>query len=135
MSGQVQTLLIMFIVMSAVVIGISGFYGGMVQSYSNLNETNLTGIAVMNETMDIMGDMNATIADSDPEISDIWVIFTTGAFNALKIIPESLNVGAALLNDFSRILGLPEWVFSMAMIIISIICIFAILKAIFKVNL
>ncbi len=135
MPGEIRNLLVMICVISGCIVGLTIWNGGMASLTSYSGDTDLSYMNQTSATMAKINSMQAALGtNTQAGSTDFITLITNGAFQALNIIPQSLDIMTSLITDIATILHLPVWIFVLFTSIIGIISIFAIIKAIFKVE-
>lgn len=131
---KLSSLIIGIVIFSASAIGITAFYGDMLGNY---NQTT-TNVSYLDKSAAISANITAMetamLSDGVSSISilEIPYMVARGAFNAIKILFQSMNIFASLVSDLSILLNLPSWFISMILLILSITIVFGLLSAILK---
>jgi hypothetical protein len=135
--ASLENLVIGMVIISGVIIGTSAFIGGIAAQYpTNFGNatTDFAYMSQLNSTMDTANEIQDTVKGSSVQSSDVVYIITTGAYNGIKLIFQSVDTSSSLVRDTSELVGLPEWVPAVVIGIIVLIVIFAFLTYIFRVK-
>lgn len=137
MTTKLSSLIIGIIVFSGVAVGITSFYGNMLGNY---NQTT-TNVSYLDKSAAVSANItameSALMEDGVSSISvlEIPYLIARGAFNAIKVLFQSMNIIGSIIADLSVLLNLPVWFVSMILIIISVTIVFGIIGAILKKDL
>lgn len=132
---KVIELVIMMLVFSGAVIGLTSFYTETATSYG----ADTSDISFVNVTQNITSktdEMKAKLDKGESDITAFVDIIVTGVFESVKILFSVPAVFSGLATDTTEASGLivPGWFISLLIIIVTIIVLFAIIKQVTKVD-
>lgn len=133
MDGQIKNLIITGLLVSAVVLGFSGFTSSMATEYSVSSE-DVSYLNVTSEMQTHVNELEESIRGAETSTVSFIDVLATGTFETLKLMFSLPNIFGALLTDISVMIGLPVWVTGTIMAIITVIVVFGIIKVITKVE-
>ena len=131
--AEIKNLLIAIILFSAVLLGVGGFYANLSTNYGT-STTDIRSLSALNQTQEQINQIKGSIDRSEPNILSLVDILATGVFSTLKLMLAIPNIFSGIITDVAGILGLPGWVFGVFMALVTIYVVYAIIKAITKVD-
>lgn len=133
--GAVQNLFITLLLFSGIIIGIGSFMAETSTNYGKSYTYQGRDIRSLNATVATQEQVNtlkSSVDNTQPSLISFVDVLATGVFTVLKLTLAVPNIFSSLLSDLTGIVGFPAWVFGTFMGIITVIVIFAIIKAVTK---
>lgn len=131
---EVRNLIIVAVIFSGVIIGLSGFYTDLADSYGR----GVTDLASFNRTREAQNEitqLKESIEGETVETGTFVDILATGVFTTLKLVMSVPDIFSTIIADISQIVGLPSWFTTMLLSLITIVVVFQIIKAVTKTEL
>jgi len=136
--GEIRGLFLISIVFTAFLVGSLAFYADLSTRYGILSTDNdKMNITYLNSTWEkirTQSDQMSQAIQSNPGTgtADQWWIQTTGVFNALNLVFSSVGMTQNIITLTGAALGIPPIFITLALVSVSVLVIFAILKAVLK---
>ena len=138
MSGAIRNLILSLVVFSAIIVGLTTFYGGLLGSYG----ANVEDISYISAA----GDMNAQISQYKSSVEavrytgnplvdtalNLPFYIINGIWNTLLTVMNTINIFNSITADIGQIIGIPYWFEGMIIAALTIILIFELISIYMK---
>ena len=127
----------MIIIVSGVLVGVSGFHGNIATNY---NLVNVTDSAYMNRTQEVsekLTDMRDKLEDTTVtgnELLDLPFTVISGAITAIRVSFSFLDIGQGLIIDFAKEIIVPSWVVNLVYGLLGIMIISGMVYLLMKIK-
>jgi hypothetical protein len=137
---MLRNYLIMLLVFSAILVGVSGIMTEMSANYG-VDTGNITYLTSVEKVKDEAEDISENLENSQltGTIADIPFMIISGGYSILKLIAFSLpDIWASFINDIAVAIGIPteetglRSIINIIVLIVTIVIIFEVLSVIFK---
>lgn len=130
MNKSIGSLLISLFLVAMVATGLSVFQTDIATNYA-LNTTNITYLEASGEALGQLEEMEGKITSSNV---DPAAFIISGGWKVLQLLFMPINILISLLTDIAAMLQLPIWVVTGFTGLIITVVLFAVIRAIFKVE-
>lgn len=135
--GEIKGIVVMLLVVSAVLIGMSGFYVDLQNTYGVVNKTESTAFMnATNRTLQLTKDLQTNLTQSpiaQIPILGVGYSFVVGGWKALMVSFSVIDITTSLVTDTATLstgVSIPTWFISILIGIITVVILFAIFSAI-----
>lgn len=98
--------------------------------YNQFNDT----FNIMDDVSDRVNDLESSVVsvDTDPGLWGTLSALTLGVWNSLQLLFSSFGFMDTVFNGFESIFGIPGWIGTMIIAIITVVLVFSIISAILQ---
>lgn len=137
---EAKSLLTGVFIACALLIGMAAFAGDIFSTYSVNQSKNISFFKAANQAENYLNQSTLALQKTDITGSDLDapLLIVKGAYSALKLV---LGLPTVFINLISGVAGtmaeiglpIPAWTIGLATVLVSLVVVFSVLKAIFKV--